>query len=178
MKKYIITLLGKFENNNVIRELISMLLPIVDSPHLKFQKVGNSIIVHFATDIGSEEIYAYLEGGVTELYSGFLITELNSDFQLYLPKKIKDQFLNLDEVNEENEQVWFVNTFEEFDEMEDDMEIDMVDSDEEFIKFFFDRVKSRVKRPTLDQLLDKISSKGIQTLSKDEIEILNLYSKN
>jgi hypothetical protein len=55
---------------------------------------------------------------------------------------------------------------------EDDTEHD------DFVAFLLDGMKKELKPPTLDQLLDKIKSDGIGTLTQFERGILDNYSNN
>lgn len=50
--------------------------------------------------------------------------------------------------------------------------------DDEFVALLLDEVRRNIKQPTLDQLLDKIKSDGVESLSKYEMGILENYSKN
>ena len=53
-----------------------------------------------------------------------------------------------------------------------EINFDMFDEEDEILK-----VNNKKKDPTLNELLDKINEKGIKSLSKKEIELLNNYSK-
>ena len=57
------------------------------------------------------------------------------------------------------------------------MEIE--DFDEGFLnlKEFLNIEKEPVKIPSLDEILDKISEKGIKSLNETELQVLNNYSK-
>jgi hypothetical protein len=59
-------------------------------------------------------------------------------------------------------------------------EIEEESDDEDFVALLLDKVKKNVKKPTLDQLLDKInnSENGIESLSQFEKDTLESYSKN
>ena len=52
------------------------------------------------------------------------------------------------------------------------------EDDEDFVALLLDEVKRKVKKPSLDQLLEKISKNGIESLSKFEKETLEYYSEN
>jgi hypothetical protein len=52
------------------------------------------------------------------------------------------------------------------------------EDDEDFVALLLDEVKRKVKKPSLDQLLEKISKNGINSLSKFEKETLEYYSEN
>jgi hypothetical protein len=52
------------------------------------------------------------------------------------------------------------------------------DEDEEFVALLLDEVKKQLKPPSLDQLLEKIKNKGIESLTPFEKGTLENYSKN
>jgi hypothetical protein len=49
---------------------------------------------------------------------------------------------------------------------------------DDFVALLLDEVKRKVKKPSLDQLLEKISKNGVESLSTYEKETLEYYSKN
>jgi hypothetical protein len=55
---------------------------------------------------------------------------------------------------------------------------DMSEMAEDFVSFLLDEIEDEIKTPTLNEILDKISEKGLSSLSGFEKEILNKYSKN
>jgi hypothetical protein len=56
-------------------------------------------------------------------------------------------------------------------------EMDDMEEDDEFVALLLNELKGKLKQPTIDQLLDKISSQGIQSLTPYEKGILDNYSK-
>ena len=56
-------------------------------------------------------------------------------------------------------------------------ELTTKDDDEEFVALLLEEVKKRVKKPTLDQLLDKIKEVGVDSLTPFEKGVLENYSK-
>ena len=173
MRNYILTVFGNFESEKECQELAISLTPIVDSPNLKFQHTKGTLIFHFATEVSKEEIYDYVGGilfGVTEAY---ILTELNDKVTFSMPKDIKDHLLDLENQTEDVEM--FIDMRLEKNNLrinEDEEE------DDDFVALLLDEVKRKVKKPSLDQLLDKLNSKGIESLTKFEKETLDEYSKN
>ena len=55
---------------------------------------------------------------------------------------------------------------------------DMSEMAEDFVSFLLEEMEDEIKTPTLNEILDKISEKGLSSLSGLEKEILNEYSKN
>jgi NADPH-dependent 7-cyano-7-deazaguanine reductase QueF-like protein len=50
--------------------------------------------------------------------------------------------------------------------------------DDDFVALLLNEVKKNLKTPTLDQLLDKIKSEGVESLTQYEMGLLESHSKN
>jgi hypothetical protein len=173
MKNYILTVIGSFESEKECQELAISLTPIVDSPNLKFQHTKGILIFHFATEVSKEEIFDYVGGilfGVTEAY---ILTELNDKVTFSMPKEIKEHLMDLENSTENIEM--FIDMRVEKNNLrinEDD------EDDDDFVALLLNEVKRNVKKPSLDQILDKISKQGFDSLTPYEKETLEYYSKN
>lgn len=173
MKKYILTVIGSFESEESCKELAISLTPIVDSPNLKFQHAKGILVFHFATEVSKEEIFDYVGGilyGVTEAY---ILTELNDEVTISMPKDIKQHLMDLDN-SSDNIEMFIDMKLEKNNLRYNDEEQD----DDDFVALLLDEVKRKVKKPTLDQLLEKISKNGIDSLTNFEKETLEYYSEN
>lgn len=173
MRNYILTVIGKFESEKECQELAISLTPIVDSPNLKFQHTKGILIFHFATEVSKEEIFDYVGGilyGVTEAY---ILTELNDKVTFSMPKDIKDHLLDLENTTDNIEMFIDMRAEKNNLRINEDEE-----DDDDFVALLLDEVKRKVKKPTLDQLLEKISKNGIDSLTQFEKETLEYYSEN
>lgn len=168
MVKYLLTVFGNFESERMCKDLAVALTPIVDSPNLKFQHTKGVLIFHFATEVSKNEVYDYVLGlcyGITET---FILTELTDNVTVSLPKEIKEHLLDLENIGKDVTMKIDIN----------DIEWDEDDEDEDFVASLLEQHNSFIKKPSLDQILDKITSKGYQSLSEFEKDILESYSKN
>lgn len=173
MKKYILTVIGSFKSEESCKELAISLTPIVDSPNLKFQHAKGILVFHFATEVSKEEIFDYIGGilyGVTEAY---ILTELNDEVTISMPKDIKQHLMDLDN-SSDNIEMFIDMKLEKNNLRYNDEEQD----DDDFVALLLDEVKRKVKKPSLDQLLEKISKNGIDSLTNFEKETLEYYSEN
>jgi len=173
MKKYILTVIGSFKSEESCKELAISLTPIVDSPNLKFQHAKGILVFHFATEVSKEEIFDYIGGilyGVTEAY---ILTELNDEVTISMPKDIKQHLMDLDN-SSDNIEMFIDMKLEKNNLRYNDEEQD----DDDFVALLLDEVKRKVKKPSLDQLLEKISKDGIDSLTNFEKETLEYYSEN
>ena len=173
MKKYILTVIGSFKSEESCKELAISLTPIVDSPNLKFQHAKGILVFHFATEVSKEEIFDYIGGilyGVTEAY---ILTELNDEVTISMPKDIKQHLMDLDN-SSDNIEMFIDMKLEKNNLRYNDEEQD----DDDFVALLLDGVKRKLKKPSLDQLLEKISKDGIDSLTNFEKETLKYYSEN
>jgi hypothetical protein len=174
MKNYILTVMGSFDSEESCKELAISLTPIVDSPNLKFQHTKGTMIFHFATEVSKEEIFDYVGGilyGVTEAY---ILTELNDQVTVSMPSDIKQHLLDL-ENGSDNIEMFIDMRLEKNNLRYNDEE---QEDDDDFVALLLDEVKRKVKKPSLDQILEKISKNGIESLSNFEKETLEYYSEN
>ena len=168
MRKYLLVLFGEFESEETCREIALTLTPLVDSTHLKFNHSSGNLIFHFASEVSQEEIYDYVVGSLFDLCSSFILTENTDKLSVYLPKKVKDHLFDLENEGEDVEMKININQIRPLKELE---------AEDEFVALLLDEVKKSIKKPSLDQILEKISISGVDSLSPFEKETLDEYSK-
>jgi hypothetical protein len=171
MKKYLLTVFGEFNNKEIIARLGKGMAPIVDSPHLKFQHTKGAMVFHFGSEVNTEEIYDYVTGIFYGLSDAFILTEMTDKTSVYMPENIKAHLLDLENDTEE------VDIRIDVPKMSKSYD-DMSEMAEGFVEFLLDEFREEVIAPSLNEILDKISEKGIKSLSTFEKEILDNYSKN
>lgn len=164
MKKYFLILLGNFEDDSKTREIIVSLSPIVDSPNLKFNQTSGSLVFYFASEVYQSEIYEYLLALVEDKCNSFFLTENNDNLSVFLPESVKGHLLDL-----ENESLDI--EFKMSNKIDDEF-------DEEIMALLLEGLKKSVKKPSLDEILEKILQGGFESLSEFEKETLEQYSKN
>lgn len=169
MKKFMLLIFADFESQEMCKELALSFVPLVDSPKMKFQHTKGNLLIHFASEVSQEEIYDYTIGILYGISSQFILTEVTDKLSLYLPKDVKDHLLDLEnDTAEVDMKVNLNNLFEELDEEEDDG----------FVALVLEQIKNKVPKPSLDSILDKIKSKGFQSLTQFEKDTLEEYSKS
>jgi hypothetical protein len=171
MRKYLLTVFGEFNNKEIIARLGKGMSPIVDSPHLKFQHTKGAMVFHFGSEVSAEEIYDYIVGIFYGMSDSFILTEMTDKTSVYMPDDIKAHLLDLDNDTEE------VDIRINIPKMGKSVD-DMSEMAEDFVSFLLEEMEDEIKTPTLNEILDKISEKGLSSLSGFEKEILNEYSKN
>jgi hypothetical protein len=85
-----------------------------------------------------------------------------------MPKKYSDHLFDLE--NDNDKSVIRLNSNSNL--TENDME-----EDDNFVALLLDEIKSKVSKPSLDNILEKIKSKGMDSLTQFEKDTLEEYSK-
>ena len=175
MNYYLLSVTDDFAYEGMCKEIALSISPIVDSPNLKFHYTRNKIIFSFGTETPKDEIFEYITGILHGLVEIFILTEVVDDFSISLPDDIKDHLFDLENVGEnvtmklDMERIKKNLDFSFDDEDEDD--------DDDIMSLIF-KNKTTDPNPTLDQILDKLYSEGIDSLSSKEKNILETYSQN
>jgi hypothetical protein len=169
MKKYLLTVIGNFENKELYEEVAITLTPLVDSPHLKFQSSNGVLLFHFESEVEQSEIHDYIQGSLFDIVNTFILTEYTDKVSVCMPKEMKEHLFDLENDNNEiSINIDLNQNRKSFDDMEEE---------DDFVALLLNEVKSKVKAPSLDQILDKIASNGVDSLTKFEKDTLDSYSK-
>lgn len=172
MKNYLLTVIGNFETEELCQDMALSLTPIVDSAHLKYQHTKGILIFHFATEVSKSELYDYVTGvffGITET---FILTEITDDLSVSMPKDVKTYLFDLENDSDSIDMNIDMRQVKGNVEMFTDEE-----EDEDFVALLLGERERLFKSPTLDQILDKINSKGFDALTPFEKDVLEDYSK-
>ena len=171
MTKFLLTIIGNFNQEDLLSEVALTLTPIVDSPHLKFQSSHGALIFHFASEVAQEEIHDYVQGSLFGLIDYFILVEYTDKVSVCMTKELKDHLFDLENESDGvsiNINMSHIKNNTDF--MEDE-------EDDDFVALLLNQVKEKVKKPSLDYILDKIANKGMDSLSQFEKDTLDLYSK-
>ena len=170
MKKYLLIVFGEFKSKDICEDIAVTISPIVDSPHLKFQHIKGNLIFHFASEVSHEEIHDYINGVLYGFSDMFILTQCNDKMSLHMPEDVQKHLFNLDYDDDSIEMNVDMNRIKN--------NLDFMEEEENFVALLLDEVRSRITEPTLDQILEKITSKGVESLSMFEKDVLDNYSKN
>ena len=172
MNNYLLTVLGTFDDT-MCREIALSVTPIVDSPNLKFQYAKGVLIFHFTSEVNKEEIFEYIKGILFGVSDSFLLNTITDNVSVCLKEDIYNHLFDLDNPGEGLDM--------KFDMSRIKNNLDFMESedDDDFVALLLDEAKERnmFKKPSLDQLLDKLLSKGMDSLSQYEKDTLEKYSK-
>jgi hypothetical protein len=146
--------------------------PIVDSKNLKFQHSKGVLLFHFSSEIPKEEIYEYVKGVLYGLSESFILTTMTDDVSVFMPKDIYNHLFDLDSANGEIDMkldmTRIKNNLDFMEQEEDDLVALLLEEMRE---------NNVIKKPSLDQILDKVLTNGMESLSPFEKDTLETYSK-
>ena len=176
---YMLFIFGDFdEQENLATNLSSQLLTVVSSPFLKFTYGEYGVVFHFRSKEVFSDLKEYIDMAMSEITEQYFLMEVTKNVDIKMPRKLKKDFLNIDgeEKKKENKTG------------EINVESKLRERKEELRNFTFEFLmptdfNQMVQNnepdylPTVDEILDKISEKGIESLTETEKEILDNYGK-
>jgi hypothetical protein len=173
MKKYLLIIFGDFKTKKIVERIAKGITPLVDTPHIKFQHTKGTMIIHFGSEVSREEIYDFLTGILYGFTDTFILTEMDDSVILSMSNDVKKHLMDLEN---DGDDVSIKIDMSKMSKINDEDNIDYFG--EEFVDVLLDEFKKEIKTPTLNEILDKINEKGINSLSQYEKEILDNLSKN
>jgi len=176
---YMLFIFGDFdEQENLATNLSSQLLTVVSSPFLKFTYGEYGVVFHFRSNEVFSDLKEYIDMGMSEITEQYFLMEVTKNVDIKMPRKLKKDFLNIDgEEKKKDTKTGEIN-----------VEAKLKERREELRNFTFEFLmpadfNQMVQKnepdylPTVDEILDKISEKGIDSLTETEKEILDNYGK-
>jgi hypothetical protein len=179
---YMLFIFGDFvESENLTQELSTQLLTLVSSPFLKFTYGEYGIVFNFRSKEVFSELKEYIDMVLNDITDQYFLMEYDKNFDVKMPKKLKKDFLSIDgEIKKEENKNGTINV-EDF-KKEINHNIKAISFD--FILPLLDpnslvqeEEKIEIIEPTVDEILDKITETGIESLTEREKEILDNYGK-
>jgi hypothetical protein len=172
MNNYLLTVFGEFETKEMCQNVALSITPIVDSPNLKFQHAKGVLLFHFSSEIPKEEIYEYVKGVLYGVTESFILTTITDDVSVSMPEDIYNHLFDLDSANGEIDMkldmTRIKNNLDFMEQEEDDLVALLLEEMRE---------NNVIKKPSLDQILDKVLTNGMESLSSFEKDTLETYSK-
>ena len=172
MNKYLLTVFGEFETKEMCQNVALSITPIVDSPNLKFQHSKGVLLFHFSSEIPKEEIYEYVKGVLYGVTESFILTTITDDVSVSMPEDIYNHLFDLEcangEIDMKLDMTRIKNNLDFMEQEEDDLVALLLEEMRE---------NNAIKKPSLDQILDKVLTNGMESLNPFEKDTLETYSK-
>ena len=179
---YMLFIYGDFsESENLIQELSGQMLTLVSSPFLKYTYGEFGVVFHFRSDELFSELKEYIDmvlNDITEQY--FLIETTANGVDIKMSKKLKKDFLNVDDdAKKEETKTGEINIESKLNERREELRNFTFEflMPEDLSSILQTDTKVKVVEPTVDEILEKITEEGIESLTETEKEILNNYGK-
>ena len=179
-KRYMLFLYGDFtDSEELTSDLSAQFVGLVSSEYLKFTYGEYGVVLHFR----SKEVFSDLKEFVDMLFNDiteqYFLLEVSGDFDIKMPRKLKKEFLNIDgEIKKEEPKTGGI----KIDEVTEERKNKLKDITFEIFYPILDPLNKEkgfiIEEPTVDEILEKITEKGIESLTEKEKEILNNYGKN
>ena len=176
---YMLFIFGDFdEQETLATDLSSQLLTVVSSPFLKFTYGEYGVVFHFRSKEVFSDLKEYIDMGMSDITEQYFLMEVTKNMDIKMPRKLKKDFLNIDgEEKKKETRTGEIN-----------VESKLRERKEELRNFTFEFLmptdfNQMVQKnepdylPTVDEILDKISENGIESLTEKEKEILDNYGK-
>jgi hypothetical protein len=172
MNKYLLSILVNTPSEEMCRDVALLITPIVDSPTLKYHFNNGVIIFHFNSEIPKEEVYEYLKVSLFGITDSFFLNKITDNVSVFMPQEYHEYLFDLDNIDDTMtgslDMVRVKNNLDFMEEEEDDIMALLLDEMRE---------KNLFRKPSLDQILDKVLTNGIDSLSSFEKNTLETYSK-
>ena len=178
-KRYMLFIFGDFtEMEKFIEDISYQLITVVSSEYLKFNYGEFGVVLHFRTKELFMELKEYVDMCLNGVVEQYFLMEATENVDIKMERKLKRDFLNIDGVKKETKTKGV-----QKDELSDEKKKRMNNIMEFIFPLTEDMIKNpflkeeKKEKPTVDQILDKISEKGIESLTEEEKQILDNYGK-
>lgn len=179
---YMLFVFGDFTDLELFTQELSMqFLPLVSSDYFKFTYGEYGAVFHFRSNETFSELKQYVEMILDGITSQYFLMEVTKNTEVVMDKKMKKDFLGIDNKKKSEENKTGTINVEDFKEERLNniknitLEFMMPIMDPESI-FNMDP-SYKVTEPTVDEILEKITEKGIESLTEREKQILDNYGK-
>lgn len=189
MKRYFLFGYGDFSDKAATTYVLDAISDVTDSDFLKYKLYDNSIVIHFGNTQEFSKLNEYVNIVMSKCSTNYFLVEYTDNMSVNMTKDELDTFLIITKEDlESSMKTYLNNTYkndikDKMNEFNSDMikmfinlsdNEDMECEDEEEDIFL---TKQQTKEFTVDDILDKINAKGIKSLTKEETDFLNKFSK-
>jgi hypothetical protein len=177
MKQYLIFAYGEFEDKDIQR-ITNNLSPITDGKAFKFLYSSDHIIFHFSSEYNGEFLQQFIFESIHKDCLMYFLVEKTDNLSHYLPKDSEEYLFDLETIEDPDMVINGIDIVVDLTSKEDE---DSLDDDDEDISeidalLIMNRLKKDLRKPTLDEILDKIVDEGELSLTPYEKAILEKYS--
>ena len=172
--EYILFAFGDYKETEPHIKLIIDCVSQISKKDVRYQYGDAGLIVNFETSLNTDGISKFFEESITKLTAMFFVFPVNDNMILSMDEDIHSHLFGETDKKSDSKVTNFTINMTDIPTFGDS---DMTDSMEKIFSLLFKPLTIPVETPTLDQLLDKINESGIESLTENEIQLLNEYSK-
>jgi len=187
--QYLLFIFGDFKGKDKIIELIALQLSSFTdkNSYVKYNYGDYGIVMNFQSQYSFYSLRDHVHIVLEKVAPQYFLFERPKHMYAYMPPELK---LNLFDLNEENINIEQKDVnFKDMMNIMDNFLINLTSTlspenmlSEDDMERMFENIMNEVDRkeevrPTIDDILDKIREKGIESLSNSEKQILDEYSK-
>ena len=185
LTKYILFVLTKNDNPQEFAEQIAEELSVIsDIPKVNFYFGPESTVYTISTLDSYQDVKDYVDMILDyDTISYFLVPYTDDNLSYGLPDEVAKHLFN-DGVNDYmsgKNKIWDENDYEVRTMLMTNIKNEFFLDFSEFVDEDEDddigKLKYKKRKPTFDELFDKLADGGIESLSKEELQLLNQYSK-
>jgi hypothetical protein len=178
MKSYILIILNPKITNSDLNIIIGGIGTITDSKISKSLVINGINYFNFESSVEREDLFVFFSGLLFEISESFVLLDKDEKNNLLIPNEYAKSFLNLDfsDLNADMKQSLILDEddFTLIDDVllfeDDDI---FADIDDELL--FLNKLNFKKNKLNIDDILDKISKSGIDSLTSYEKKYLNNY---
>ena len=170
---YVLFAFGDYTKEDPIIDLIVDFVSQISSNEVKFQYGDSGIIVSFKTVKASDEILEFFETNLTKLTAMFFVFPVTDKSIMSMDTEIYDHLFEKTDKKSDGMNLNFVSDMTDIPEFEGG---DMTSLNKLF-DMLLKPLEVEKRALTLNELLDKISETGINSLTNDEKNQLEEYAK-
>jgi len=177
---YILFAFGEYKENPQALNLLTETVSQISKGEIKFQHGDSGVIITFGTKLDWEHIDDYMKKNIVKLTAMYFVFPIDSDMIYSIDEEIeKHLFGNTDILTGKEELNYNKNTSDStgIPEFFGGIHIHKSRSSDDFFKLFYEEIIQEEPVMTLNDLLDKIKEKGIDSLSENQLKQLEIYSK-
>jgi hypothetical protein len=179
-KRYMLFIFGDFtELENFIEDISYQLVTVISSKFLKFNYGEFGMTLHFRTKESFEDLKEYIDMCLDDLVDQYYLIEATENVAIKMDRKLKKDFLNIDgvKVENKNKEIDIEKLSEEKRNKISGMMDFIIPLSENIFDFPMKFKVPQALKPTTDEILDKITEKGIESLTTEEKQILDNHGK-
>jgi hypothetical protein len=176
--KHLLFVYGEYTNKpNHIAVIGDIISELTVNKCVKYQHGAAGAIYHFESKESIKYIGKYLEDTITDLTAMFFLVPMTDEVLISVDDMVMSHLFNLENETTNSNFSFDINKTV----TNEDTDKTVAELVNEIAKTLIEELapqEGEVKIPTLDELLDKINTNGINSLTKKEKQLLDEYAKN